>query len=160
MRESHEPMDDIEAPPRLSPESESELGTMPDISVPRDWLLWRSEWRAELLIELPPMESRFAENMVEQLAPGLAGRGFSAITPDGNLLVSYGVTEKEAENGDSSDILVGYGALLVRHFGLPYESVIDHVIGKYIYDPNALDETDRMIRQIGLRAVTKLSKDN
>jgi len=126
------------------------LSTVPDISVPSEWLLWRSEKRAGILVELPPMDPHFAQKIAEEVGLGLRGRGSCLISERGRLFADFGVTDEEAA---SCEILIEYGHHLIKHLGVDFSAILIAEIEEITPDEEVIKEADEAIRRFGMHAI-------
>jgi hypothetical protein len=134
-----------------------DLGTIPDISVPLDWLIWRSNVRAGILIDLPAMHPRFSQKIADQISLGLKGRGICLISERGRLFAGFGVTEEEAS---SETMVIEYGGRLLHHLGLGPEALLLASIDKEVEaDDEVTREADEAIARLGIRAVKRFRED-
>lgn len=143
-------------PSAQKPISEQDLGTLPDVRLPSDMLVWRSTLRAGFLVDLPEMNPAFAYALAKQVGAGLTGRGSSRISPGGRLFVSFGVTPAEAETGT---VLSEYAAELLRHLALPPDALLSFGINDIEPSADLIEKTDQAIRALGLRALKPLKSD-
>lgn len=134
-----------------SPEvSDADLGTIPDVRVDTERLVWQSTRRVGILVQLEPMEPAFAEAISREVDRGLRGRGTCLMGTKNRLFVDIGLADSESQD---SSLLDEYLAQLLLHLGLDRDAVLISEIEEIEFDAQQVAEVEHVKRGFGLHAL-------
>lgn len=127
-------------------------GEAPDVSVPFEAFVWKSDIFGGVRIDLSSIDRQFRHTALARVRAGVRGRGKAELTQDDGLLeVQFGLTDDELAAG--AVLLDDYRDALLTYLGLPAEAVLDQVIAPFNVTPETRERVERAMFRYGLHAI-------